>query len=144
MSKIDWNAHIASSAHFENVKKAAAIPSKTLHSFFNKKTTLSPLEAPRSSSTLAPFRLSSSLMPRVSPSLPIAQHPNESVSRLSVTPPPTPTGRLSLLDPLKAVFEYLPMEVPYGIDSDNLAIFAGSPRAHIQQDDEAWETLTHC
>ena len=33
------------------------------------------------------------------------------------------------------------MEVPYGIDSDDLAIFAGSPRAHIQQDDEAWENL---
>ena len=33
------------------------------------------------------------------------------------------------------------MEVPYGVDSDDLAIFAGSPHAHIQQDDEAWENL---
>ena len=97
-----------------------------LHLFFNKKATLLPLEAPCSLSTLAPFRLSSSLTPGVSPSLPIAQHLNESVSCLSVTLPPTPTGRLSLLDRLKAVIDSLPMEVPYDIDSDDLAVFAGS------------------
>ena len=133
--------HIASSAHFKSVKKAAAIPSKTLHSFFNKTATSSPFEAPRSSSTLAPFRLSLLLTPGISPSLPIAQHPNESVSHLSVTPPPTTTGWLSLLNGLKAVIDSLPMEVPYGVNSDNVAVFAGSPRAHIQQDDEAWENL---
>ena len=33
------------------------------------------------------------------------------------------------------------MEVPYGIDSDDLAVFAGSPHTHIQQDDEAWKNL---
>ena len=33
------------------------------------------------------------------------------------------------------------MEVPYGVDSDDLAVFAGSPRTHFQQDDEAWENL---
>ena len=33
------------------------------------------------------------------------------------------------------------MEVPYGINSDDLAIFAGSPHAHIQQDDKAWEKV---
>ena len=53
--EINWNAHITSSAHFENVKKAAAIPSKTLHWFFNEKATSSPFEAPRSLSTLDPF-----------------------------------------------------------------------------------------
>ena len=53
--EINWNAHITSSAHFENVEKAAAIPSKTLHSFFNEKATSSPFEAPRSLSTLDPF-----------------------------------------------------------------------------------------
>jgi len=42
---------------------------------------------------------------------------------------------------LKAVIDSLPTEVPYGIDSDDLAVFAGSPRAYIQQDDEAWENL---
>ena len=35
----------------------------------------------------------------------------------------------------------MPAEVPYGADSDDLAIFSGSPRAYIQQDDEAWENL---
>ena len=78
--EINWKAHITSSAHIENVKKAAAIPSKTLLSYFNKKATSSPLEAPRSSSTLGPFRLSSSLMPGVPSSLPIAQHLHESVA----------------------------------------------------------------
>jgi len=125
-------------AHLENVKKVAAIPSKTL---INRKATTSPLEASRSSSTLGPFRVSSSLTPRVPPSLPIAQHLHESVARLSVTPPPTPILRLSLLDRLKAVIDSLPAEVPYGVDSDDLAIFAGSPRAYIQQDDEAWENI---
>ena len=33
------------------------------------------------------------------------------------------------------------MEVPYDVDSDDLAVFAGSPRTHFQQDDEAWENL---
>ena len=33
------------------------------------------------------------------------------------------------------------MEVPYDVDSDDLAVFAGSPHAHFQQDDEAWENL---
>ena len=80
-------------------------------------------------------------MPGVPPSLPIAQHLHESAARLSVTPPPTPIFRLSLLDRLKAVINSLPAEVPYGADSDDLAIFSGSPRAYIQQDDEAWENL---
>ena len=73
--------------------------------------------------TLSPI----SIADGVSPSLPIAQHPDESVSHLSVTPPPAPTGRLILHDRLKAVIDSLPMEVPYGIDSDDLAVFAGSP-----------------
>ena len=80
--EINWNTHIASSAHFENVKKAAATPSKMLHSFFNKKATSLPLEAPRRLSTLAPFRLSSSLTPGVSPSLPIAQQDDEAWENL--------------------------------------------------------------
>ena len=42
---------------------------------------------------------------------------------------------------MKAVIDSLPTEVPDGVDSDDLAIFAGSPRAYIQQDDEAWENL---
>ena len=33
------------------------------------------------------------------------------------------------------------MEVPNDIDSDDLAVFAGSPHTHFQQDDEAWENL---
>ena len=139
--EINWKAHTACSAYLENVKKAAPIPSKTLLSFFNKKATLSPLDAPRSSSTLDPLRLSSSLTPGVPPSLPIAQHFHESVARLSVTPPPTPILRLSLLDRLKAVIDSFLAEVPYGADSDDLAIFAGSPRTYIQQDDEAWENI---
>lgn len=73
--------------------------------------------------------------------MPIAQHLHESVARLSVTLPPTSTLRLSLLDQLKSVIDSLPTEVPYGVDSDDLAVFAGSPRAYIQQDDEAWENI---
>jgi hypothetical protein len=42
---------------------------------------------------------------------------------------------------LKAAIDSLPTEVPYGVDSDDIAIFSGSPRTHIQQDDEAWENL---
>ena len=53
----------------------------------------------------------------------------------------TPILRLSLLDRLKAVINSLPMQVPYSVDSDDLAVFAGTPHAHIQQDDEAWENL---
>ena len=33
------------------------------------------------------------------------------------------------------------MEVSYDVDSDDLAVFAGSPCTHFQQDDEAWENL---
>ena len=129
------------SAHLENVKEfAAVIPSKTLLSFVNNKATSSPLEAPRSSSTLGPFLPSSPLTPGVPPSLPIA-HLHESITRFSVTLPPTPILRLSLLDRLTPGVDSLPAEVPYGIDSDGLAVFAGSPRAYIQQDDEAWENL---
>jgi hypothetical protein len=84
--KINWNVHITSSAHLENIKKGAAIPSKTLFSFFNKKATLSTLEAPHSLSTLSPFHLSSSLMTHIPSSLPIAQHLYESIAHLSVTP----------------------------------------------------------
>ena len=134
--EINWNVHVASSVHLKNIKKAAAIPLKTLLSFFNKKVTSSPLEAPCSLPTWGPFHLSSSLMPGISPALPIAQHLSESVARSSVTLPPTPILRLSLLDRLKAVINSLPTEVPYGINSDDLAIFAGSPHAHIQQDNE--------
>jgi hypothetical protein len=131
MGEINWNVHITSSAHLKNVKKLAGIPSKTLLSFFNKKATSSPLEAPCGSSTISPFHLSSSLMPGGSPALPIAQHLSESVACSSVTPPPTPVLWLSLLNQLKAVINSLPMEVPYGIDSDDLAIFAGSLCADI-------------
>jgi len=42
---------------------------------------------------------------------------------------------------VKPVIDSLPAEVPYGVDSDDVAIFAGSPRAYIQQADEAWENL---
>jgi hypothetical protein len=77
----------------------------------------------------------------VPPSFPISQHLHESVAHLSVTPPPTPILRLSLLDLLKAVIDSLPTEVPYGIDSDDLAIFSGSPCAYVQQDNKAWENL---
>ena len=80
-------------------------------------------------------------MPGVSPTLPIAQHLSESVACSSVTLPPAPILQLSLLDQLKAVIDSLPVEVPYGIDSNDLAIFAGSPHAHIQQDDKAWEKV---
>ena len=124
MLLINWNVHIASSAHLENIKKVAAIPSKMLLSFFNKKATSLPLEAPHNLSTLSPFHLSSLLMPGV-----------------SVTLPPTPIPLLSLLDQLKVVINSFPVDVPYGVDSDDLAIFAESPHAHIQQDDEAWESL---
>ena len=124
-------------------QKSGSHPFEDPSLIFNKKAKLSPLESPRSSSTLGPFRLSSSLTPGVPPSLPIAQHLCESVqvARLSVTPPPTFILQLSLLNQLKAVIDSFPTEVPYGADSDDLAIFAGSPRAYTQQDDETWENL---
>jgi hypothetical protein len=98
VGKINWNVHITSLAHLENIKKSAGILSKTLLSFFNKKVILSPLGAPHSLSTISPFHLSSLLMPSSSPALPIAQHLSENVAHSPVTPPPTPILWLSLLD----------------------------------------------
>ncbi|KIJ95384.1 hypothetical protein K443DRAFT_108865, partial [Laccaria amethystina LaAM-08-1] len=138
VGKINWNAHIMSSAQLKNIKKSAGIPSKTLLLFFNK--TSSPLEAPCGSSTISPFCLCSLLTPGSSPTLLIAQHLSESVACLSVTSV-LESSLVRLLSQLKAVIDSLPVEVPYGIDSDDLAVFAGSLRTHIQQDNEAWESL---
>ena len=60
-------------------------------------------------------------MPAVPPCLPIAQHLHESIAYVSVTLPPTPILWLSLLNQLKLVIDSLPTEVPYGIDSNDLA-----------------------
>jgi len=132
--EINWKAYIASSAHLENVKKfAAAIPSKTLLSLFHKKAT---------SSTLGPFRLSSSLTPGVPPSLPIA-HLHESVARLSVTLSATPILRLSLLDRLKPVVDSLPAEVPYGIEMI-LPLLQGVHARTSNRTMKHGKILTHC
>ena len=126
---------------FREHQKRGSHPFENASFIFQQKSNIITLWGSSHLINSGPFCLSLLLTPGISPSLPIAQHPDESVSRLSVTPPPTTTGWLSLLDRLKAVINSLPMEVPYGIDSDDVAVFAGSPHAHIQQDNKAWENL---
>jgi hypothetical protein len=47
----------------------------------------------------------------------------------------------TLLNWFKAAIDSLPLVVPVGIDSDELAAFSGNPAALIGPDDEPWEIL---
>ena len=47
----------------------------------------------------------------------------------------------TLLNRFKAAINSLPLAVPVGINSDDLAAFSGNPAALIGPDDEPWEIL---
>ncbi|KIK05233.1 hypothetical protein K443DRAFT_675348 [Laccaria amethystina LaAM-08-1] len=131
----NWTQHIDSAAHKTNARKAAAIPSKRISSFFTKTAT------PTASSSTH----TSALVPiHIFPKLPIRQpfhpaplpgdlHPIEFGETLS--------ARTTLLNRFKAAIDSLPLSVPMGINSDDLAAFSGNPAALIGPDDEPWEIL---
>jgi hypothetical protein len=51
----------------------------------------------------------------------------------------TLSARTTLLNRFKAAIDSLPLSVPMGINSDDLAAFSGNPVALIGPDDEPWE-----
>jgi len=127
--------HIDSAAHKTNARKAAAIPTKKISSFFTK--TVTPT-ASSSTSTLA-------LVPaHLFPKLPIRQ-PLQLAPLLSDLHPvkfgEEASDPTTLLNWFKAAIDSLPLVVPIGIDSDDLAAFSGNPAALIGPDDEPWEIL---
>lgn len=91
-----------------------------------------------STSSLLPTRIFSNLkLPNRQPvqpaSLPGDPHP-VTFGEVSTTP-------VTLLNKFKAAIDALPLDVPVGVNSDDLAAFSGNPAALIGPDDEPWEIL---
>ncbi|EDR01766.1 uncharacterized protein LACBIDRAFT_333030 [Laccaria bicolor S238N-H82] len=133
-SEKDWTKHVDSTAHKTNVCKAAAILTTKISSFFTKKVT--PTASSSTSTSLTPIHL----FPTIPNRGPVRLAP------LSNDPHPITLGEVSsthitLLNRFKAAINALPLVIPIGINSEDLAAFSGNPVALIDPDNKPWEVL---
>ncbi|KIK01958.1 hypothetical protein K443DRAFT_97763, partial [Laccaria amethystina LaAM-08-1] len=131
----NWARHTQSPARKTNARKSAAVPTKKISTFFTK-IVMPTASSSTSTSALIPTRLFLKL-PIHRPLQPA--HPPGDLHTVRFGE--ASSTSTTLLNRFKAAIDLLPLAVPVGINSDDLAAFSGNPAALIGLDDEPWENL---